>query len=144
VKLSALCAGRPLPPGRFLVPISVRARVNPRDIVRLEGVGDLKESNDLIAILSYIKKKLKYYCIFFKDQLPHTISGRYIKRSHCHTGSFVCHIGSNYSLLEFKMYEFGVVSKCMMSTLRFIKIRSATLELKHADRHIRPAACVYI
>jgi hypothetical protein len=40
VRLSAPRAGRPLPPGRFLVLISVR--VDPRAIVRLEGLGQLK------------------------------------------------------------------------------------------------------
>jgi hypothetical protein len=42
VRLSAPRAGRPLPPGRFLVLISVRGWVGPRAIVLLEGLGQLK------------------------------------------------------------------------------------------------------
>jgi hypothetical protein len=41
VRLSAL---RPLPPGIFLVLISVRGLVDPRAIERLEGLGHLKKS----------------------------------------------------------------------------------------------------
>jgi hypothetical protein len=42
VRWSALRACRPLPPGRFLVLISVRDWVEPTAIVRLEGLGQLK------------------------------------------------------------------------------------------------------
>jgi hypothetical protein len=43
VKFSALLSDRPLPPGRFLVVlISVRGSVDLRAIVRLEGIGQLK------------------------------------------------------------------------------------------------------
>jgi hypothetical protein len=49
VRVSALCAGLPLPPGRFLILISVRGWVDPRIIVRLEGLRKLKKSNDLIG-----------------------------------------------------------------------------------------------
>jgi hypothetical protein len=43
VRLSALRAGRPLPPGRFMVLICVRGSVDPRAIVRLEELGKLKK-----------------------------------------------------------------------------------------------------
>jgi hypothetical protein len=49
VRLSALRAGRPLPAGRFLELVSVRGRVDPRAIVRLEGSCQLKNHNDLIG-----------------------------------------------------------------------------------------------
>jgi hypothetical protein len=42
VRLSASRADRPLPPGRSLVLISVRGCVEPRAIMRLEGLGQLK------------------------------------------------------------------------------------------------------
>jgi hypothetical protein len=44
VRLSALCAGRSLPPGNFLVLISVGGWSDPRAIVQLEGLCQLKKS----------------------------------------------------------------------------------------------------
>jgi hypothetical protein len=41
VRFSTLRAGRPLPPERFLVLISLRGGVDTRAIVRLEGLGQL-------------------------------------------------------------------------------------------------------
>jgi hypothetical protein len=49
VTLSTLPAGCPLPPWRFLVLISVRGWVDPRAIVLLEGLGQLKKSKNLIG-----------------------------------------------------------------------------------------------
>jgi hypothetical protein len=45
----SLMRRRPLPPGRFLALIYVRSRVNSRATERLEGLGKLKKSNDLIG-----------------------------------------------------------------------------------------------
>jgi hypothetical protein len=50
VRLLVLCTGRPLPPGRFLVLISVRGRVDPRAIVQLEGLGQLKNPMTSLGI----------------------------------------------------------------------------------------------
>jgi hypothetical protein len=44
VKLSALRACRPLPAGRLVVLIPVRGRVDPRAIVLLEGLGQMKNA----------------------------------------------------------------------------------------------------
>jgi hypothetical protein len=44
VSLSALRAGRPLPSRKFILLISVRGCVEPRAMVRPEGLGKLKES----------------------------------------------------------------------------------------------------
>jgi hypothetical protein len=41
---------RPLPPGRFLVLISVRGRIDAMTIVRLEGLGQLKNSMTSLGI----------------------------------------------------------------------------------------------
>jgi hypothetical protein len=48
VRMSALRAGRPLPAGRFLIFIPVRSWVDPRAIVRLERLRQLKKKIQLI------------------------------------------------------------------------------------------------
>jgi hypothetical protein len=50
VRFSALRAGRFLPPRRTLVVISVRRWVDPMYILRLEGLGKLKELNEIVRI----------------------------------------------------------------------------------------------
>jgi hypothetical protein len=42
VRLSALRAGRLLPPGRFLLLIFVNGRVDPSTVVRMDGFGQMK------------------------------------------------------------------------------------------------------
>jgi hypothetical protein len=49
VRLSALCAGRPLHPGRFLVLISVKGWVDPQAYSAAERIRSIEKSNDLIA-----------------------------------------------------------------------------------------------
>jgi hypothetical protein len=50
VRFSSLRVGRPSPPRRFLVFNPVRGWVDPRAIVRLEWLGQLKKFNDIIGI----------------------------------------------------------------------------------------------
>jgi hypothetical protein len=52
VRLSALRAGRPLPPGKFLILISLRGLVDHRAIVLLEGLGQLKNPMTSLGIES--------------------------------------------------------------------------------------------
>jgi hypothetical protein len=44
MRLSVLRAGRTLPPGIFVVLISVRGLADPREMVRLEGSGQLENA----------------------------------------------------------------------------------------------------
>jgi hypothetical protein len=50
VRLPALRAGRALPPERFLVLICVKADVDPRATVRLEGLAQLKNPTASLGI----------------------------------------------------------------------------------------------
>jgi hypothetical protein len=65
VKLWALWDGCPLPPGRFLVPISVRGWVDPRVTVWLEGLGQLKNLTSL---------KLSVTCWYLSTRLHGAMS----------------------------------------------------------------------
>jgi hypothetical protein len=70
VRLSALRAGRPLAPGRFLVVIFVIGWVDSRDIVRLEGLGKLKKKKNPMSssgiesapfrLVAYCLNQLRY------------------------------------------------------------------------------------
>jgi hypothetical protein len=69
VRLSALRAGHPLLPGRFLVLISVRGWVDRRSIVWLEGLGQLKHSVTssgiepaTLRLVAYCPNQL-HYCV---------------------------------------------------------------------------------
>jgi hypothetical protein len=68
VRLSALRAGRPLPPGRFLVLISVRGCVDPKAIVRLEGLGQWINSMTLTGIEPAISRLVDIlHCMMLKS-----------------------------------------------------------------------------
>jgi hypothetical protein len=53
--LSALRAGHHLPPGRFLVLISVRGLVDPKVIARLGGLGQMKNPTTSSGIERHLK-----------------------------------------------------------------------------------------
>jgi hypothetical protein len=59
IKLTVMCAGRPLPPGKFFVLIFVSGSVDPKAIVQLEGLGKLKNPVPSSAIESMTFKPLE-------------------------------------------------------------------------------------
>jgi hypothetical protein len=67
-RLSSSRAGRPFSPGRFLLFISIRGWVEPRAIVRLEGLGQLKNpmtSSEIepatFRLVAYCLNQLRYH-----------------------------------------------------------------------------------
>jgi hypothetical protein len=115
VRLSALHAGRPLPPGRFLVPISVTGRVVPRAIVWLEGLGQLKNTvtssginSATFQLLAYCFNQLRYnvpllYCLGIKENLAYIPQVAVIKTS-MHTRMY-CVFRSQRILTSAKTYK---------------------------------------
>jgi hypothetical protein len=85
VWLSALRAGRPLPPERFLVLISVRGWVDPRVTVRLEGLGQLKnpiissgiEPTTYADIYEWMQKKRRMllFSLIFSVRIYSSLNG---------------------------------------------------------------------
>jgi hypothetical protein len=84
VRLSALRASCLLLPGRFLVLIFGRGWVKPRAIVQLEGLDQLKKSNDLIGKQTH--NLLACTIVPQPTTLPlaHNVyNKKYIYKSHC-------------------------------------------------------------
>jgi hypothetical protein len=76
--VAALLAGRPLPPRRFPVLISVRGSVDPRAIVRLEGLGRYKNRTTSSGIEP---ANLRLAAVLQPTTLPRTpSSGRFKPR----------------------------------------------------------------
>jgi hypothetical protein len=70
VRFSALGKVHPLPQGRFLVLISVRGWVDPRVIVWLEELGQLKSAMTSWWIEPATFKLVPYYAILFISSYP--------------------------------------------------------------------------
>jgi hypothetical protein len=70
VRLSALRAGNSLRPGRFLVLVSVRGRVDPRVILRLEGLDQLKNQMTTLGI-DPTTFRLVVQCPSFPQKIVH-------------------------------------------------------------------------
>jgi hypothetical protein len=71
VRLSALPAGRPLPPGRFLVLISIRGLVYPKTIVQLEELGKLKYPVTSLGIEAATFRHVAWCLNQLRYRVPH-------------------------------------------------------------------------
>jgi hypothetical protein len=81
--------GRPLPSGRFLVLISVRGWVDPKAIVRLEGLGQLKNPVTLLGIEPVTFPPKICTC---SDLLPLMYNIKFLLQSHCFLFNWNHHI----------------------------------------------------
>jgi hypothetical protein len=72
VRLSALRTGRPLQPGKFLVLISIRRRVDPRATVQLKGLDQLKNrmTSSEIEPSSLYPNALTNYATAYPNKQP--------------------------------------------------------------------------
>jgi hypothetical protein len=75
VRLSALCTFHPLPPGKFQTLISVRGRVDPRAIVRLEGLSQLKVQDQIMFQQFVPRRKLIRLQYAHKEELVRAVQG---------------------------------------------------------------------
>jgi hypothetical protein len=81
VRFSALCTGHPLPPGRLLVLISVGGWVDPRALVWLEGLGQLKNPMTSLGIEPATFRPVAYCLKQVHYRVPlHNIQRRLLKR----------------------------------------------------------------
>jgi hypothetical protein len=71
IRLSALRAGRPSSPGRFLVLISVRSLVHPRAIMRLERLCQLKNPMTSSRIKPSTFRLVAPYLSQLRYRVPH-------------------------------------------------------------------------
>jgi hypothetical protein len=142
VRLSALRAGRPLPPGRFLVLTCVRGWVDPRVIVRLEGLGQLENSNNLnpnrtrdlppcsIVPQPTMLLRAPTSHIFYKLSLSAS-NYTYIKFIHESLINFFYEVNNNRTLPLYHMIL--VLHKPMNSSCR--AVRAKLYDITHTSRY---------
>jgi hypothetical protein len=115
VRLSALRAGRSLSPRSFLVLISVRGRVDPRTIVRLEGLGQWKNpvTRDLPACSIVLQPTtlLRAPTYFAKS--------RQIRDKHHYGNAYKIHYNS-YEWQWFKNYDVDVTDDDRQAETRLL------------------------
>jgi hypothetical protein len=115
VRLSVLRAGRRLPPGRFLVLISVRGWVDPRAIVRLEGLGQLKisTSSGLDSATNQLHYRVPPSIYSFKVNRFSTVHlylisrqqrQQVMKRENTTSGKYPCYFGFIFPCFFLKSY----------------------------------------
>jgi hypothetical protein len=144
VRVSALHAGRPLPPGRFPVLFSVRGWVDPRATVQLEGLGLLK--NPITLTLNNTQDcsstQLKNFCsLFYSHKISNHVQRhyktpfKYIKHT-VFLSSFVVGRRKNICVMDFVIVGINLVSLWMMVARRITWISYWT------PRTFHPQVCI--
>jgi hypothetical protein len=76
VRLSALCTGCPLPPGRFLVLICVRGYISPRAIVQLKRLEKSEIYRFLKEVGTVNEGSINVITVFYLRRSSSVISGK--------------------------------------------------------------------
>jgi hypothetical protein len=114
VRLSALRACRHLPPGKFLVLISVKGWVDPRTIVRLEGLGKLKKKKKKIHLIGTRTRNFPACSIVPQPTTGHFLLSRLVIFLSFRMATHNCNIqlmGNSDSNYEIWFYEIYAVTQ---------------------------------
>jgi hypothetical protein len=132
VRLSVLRAGRPLPPGRFLVLISVRGWVDLRSIVRLEGWGQLKTPVASSGIEPATSRLVAQCLIQLRYWVPPSIWGPFSKRN--------IHSGGHSWRLDVLGMSSRQSNKCIVWLLQMLLRRNRQILEVDVKEHIQSDA----
>jgi hypothetical protein len=133
VRLSNLPAGRLLPPGRFLVLISVRGWVDPRAIVRLEGLGQLKKSTS-----SWLESVT--FRLIAVPQLPTVCTLIHISKTINYALKIYFFLTNYLNFLKLLIIVFELISVCKLKNWQNLFVISSTQILFNQNMNLLPVS----